>query len=353
MSSVKFYEREKSKGSITFYYIIYQNGKQRQKSFGTFKKSDPNLRKIRNKCKSVVAKYNADIKLNNHHDFSVLDKNISFIDYAESFIKSYSKKNIRMFISAKNHYITFLESQNIKKEQRIKHISESSLKLFIDYLKDNLNGETPHNYFSKFKSILESAVDDKYLSTNPARKLSIKRTNSKLKKEVLTIDELKTLVRTQCPNEEVKRAFLFSCFTGVGHAECKKLTWSNIKNKRLKYIRSKTPQEVNIPLSDEIIKLLGAQKKHSSHIFDLPSVNGTNKNIKSWVKKAKIDKHITFYCGRHTFAVNSLVHGKKANLKTVADSLGHTSTQHTVKYLNHVDKMKDKSILSIPSIGIE
>jgi integrase/recombinase XerD len=61
--------------------------------------------------------------------------------------------------------------------------------------------------------------------------------------------------------------------------------------------------------------------------------------LKNWIKKAEIEKNISFYCGRHTYAVNLLKNG--ANLKTVSDAMGHSNTRHTVKYLNYVDSLKD------------
>jgi len=68
------------------------------------------------------------------------------------------------------------------------------------------------------------------------------------------------------------------------------------------------------------------------------------------MKQAGIHKNISFYCGRHTFATQLLLNG--ANLKTVADCLGHTSTTHTVKYLNYVDALKTEAIGALPGIEL-
>ena len=83
-------------------------------------------------------------------------------------------------------------------------------------------------------------------------------------------------------------------------------------------------------------------------IFSLPSNVAIGKNLKNWTKQAEIEKSISFYCGRHTYAVQLLKTG--ANLKTVADCLGHSTTKHTVKYLNFVDELKDEAISKIPSL---
>ena len=52
----------------------------------------------------------------------------------------------------------------------------------------------------------------------------------------------------------------------------------------------------------------------------------------------------------NTFATQLLLSG--ANLKTVADCLGHSSTRHTIKYLNYVDELKTEAISSLPSIKL-
>jgi site-specific recombinase XerD len=72
------------------------------------------------------------------------------------------------------------------------------------------------------------------------------------------------------------------------------------------------------------------------------SDNGINKCLRNWVKRAKIDKHITYYCSRHNFAVQLLSYS--ANLKTVADALGHSDTRNTIKYLNYIDNLKDEAV---------
>ena len=72
------------------------------------------------------------------------------------------------------------------------------------------------------------------------------------------------------------------------------------------------------------------------------------KHIKRRTNAAGITRHISFYCGRHTFATQLLING--ANLKTVADCLGHVNTNHTVKYVNYVDCLKSEAIRNLPYI---
>ena len=72
------------------------------------------------------------------------------------------------------------------------------------------------------------------------------------------------------------------------------------------------------------------------------------KAVGHWVKRAGIDKHITWHCARHSFAVNILNNG--ANIKTVASLLGHSCLKHTEKYTRAVDSLKEAAINSLSEI---
>jgi len=67
-------------------------------------------------------------------------------------------------------------------------------------------------------------------------------------------------------------------------------------------------------------------------------------------KKAGIDKHITWHCGRHSFGTQLLNNG--ANIKVVSSLLGHSSLRFTEIYVRAVDEEKKKAINSMPSIDI-
>ena len=146
---------------------------------------------------------------------------------------------------------------------------------------------------------------------------------------------------------EIKRAFLLACYSGLGLAECKVLKWSNIINERLIISREKTGTEINLALSKTALGFIGKRHELDSLIFDLKhngkfiSEVSINKTLNNWLKKAEIDKKISFYCGRHTFATRLLIKG--ANLKTVSDALAHKTTANTIKYLNYVNSLKDEA----------
>ena len=195
---------------------------------------------------------------------------------------------------------------------------------------------------------------------NPCTGVGIKIDDQILRKDVLSTEEIQRLIATydERQNPEVRRAFIFCLYCGLRYCDVKDLTFANIdySNKLLKFEQNKTKGHsansgVVIPLNDGLLKLIGepteAQTKDSL-IFNLPCYDMCLKSLKRWVKRAGIDKHISWHCARHSFAVNILNNG--ANIKTVASLLGHSGLKHTEKYTRAVDKLKEDAINSLPTL---
>ena len=128
----------------------------------------------------------------------------------------------------------------------------------------------------------------------------------------------------------------------------------DFSNRLLKFEQAKTKGHssasgVVIPLNDGLIKLIG-EGMRDELIFPLPSHTMCLKALRHWVARAGINKHITWHCARHSFAVNILNNG--ANIKTVASLLGHSGLSQTEKYTRAVDSLKEAAINSLPELEI-
>lgn len=200
---------------------------------------------------------------------------------------------------------------------------------------------------------------------NPCLNVTCKADEGALKKDILSIEEIQMLINTTYPqqNLEVRRAFIFCLYTGIRFCDVKDLVFSNVdySNKLLTFNQKKAQGQsskswVTIPLNDGLLQLIGTSEKMSfeeisnDNIFKLPSQTMCLRSLKYWVKLAKINKHITWHCARHSFAVNILNNG--ANIKTVASLLGHSGIQHTEKYTRAVDELKQKAINSLPELDL-
>lgn len=89
----------------------------------------------------------------------------------------------------------------------------------------------------------------------------------------------------------------------------KDLTYKNVdySNKLLKFEQNKTKGHssasgVVIPLNDGLVSIIGeplADGNKDVLIFNIPSYESCCKSVKRWVKRAGIDKHISWHCARH------------------------------------------------------
>jgi integrase len=277
-------------------------------------------------------------------------KNIDLFDYFQEYINNYQKKDRKMIYSAVQKFIEFTNREYLSSKDLDKRMAEG----FRDYLlspKAKLTGETPQNYLARFKKVIKSAMNEEILSTNPFNDVVIKRseTNQTIKKEVLTIDEIRLLAKTPHGNELIKDAFLFSCYSGLGLAEMLILCTKHVKEGRLKINRVKTGILIDIPLSKSALDILKKQIIVDGKYFPITyTTNGVNKSIEKWVEKANINKEITYYCSRHTFATQLLKNG--ADLVTVSKCLGHSGVKFTTRYLNHLQDLVEKSIFNLPNI---
>lgn len=349
--SVKLRHKTLSNGSKSFYLDIYHDGKRHYEFLKIHispKDTSENKKEKKQLVESIRAKRELELHNNEFGFISKHKKNVDFLRYYENYLKSYSNQDARLVKYSMVKFKDFIQKDFLPS----KKVTPELCQKFADYLKSpvcGLRGETPYNYWTKFKKVLKEAVKEGILNKNPSDGIIVKRSQGQLKKEILTKEELQSLANTECGNSEVKRAFLFACFTGLGIAEIKKLTWSRIVNNKMKIYREKTKEQVINDLHPVALRLLGKPQKSNDKIFPvLPSDVSISKTLKRWVKKTGIEKNISFYCGRHTFATQLLLNG--ANLKTVADCLGHTSTKHTIKYLNYIDALKSDAISNLPNI---
>ena len=209
---------------------------------------------------------------------------------------------------------------------------------------------TIHTYYQVVNGALNAAVRADILSENPFNKISSSEKIHKpeSKREYMTIDEVRSLIKTPISNEDVKGAYLFSCFCGLRISDIKGLTWENVYcdsgQYHLEVMMQKTKSPLYLPLSSEALKWLPERgnKSGKEKVFKLPSSAGINKLLKTWAQKAGISKHITFCTARHTFATMMLTLG--ADIYTTSQLLGHTDMRTTQIYVKIVNRGKDEAV---------
>ncbi len=294
------------------------------------------------------------------------NRDINFLDYWQEYLDKYTKKDYRMIRISLQRFKDFLndtpEYNQFAKYIKPSQISRDMVEAFTEYLQSRSRGEGAKSLYERFKKVIKHAIEHDVMIKNPCTGISIRIDSQQLKKEVLSMEEIKQLIAThhEKQNPNIRRAFIFCLYCGLRYCDVKELTFANVDfaNKLLKFEQGKTKGHsansgVIIPLNDGLIKLIGKptnSKNREERIFPLPSYEMCLKSIQRWVEAAGIDKHISWHCARHSFAV--LLLGNGANIKTVASLLGHSGLQHTEKYTRAIDSLKQDAINSLPELNI-
>ena len=241
-------------------------------------------------------------------------------------------------------------------------VDERFCKGFIMYLANANSGKhtvnpralsksTANSYFQLFISALNQAVREKIILSNPTSYLTrddkkpIKSMNSN--RSYLSIDEVKALIETDYDkDDDLKCAFLFSCFTGLRIGDIQNLRWSDIEQRDnvlyLSITMGKTKERLTIKLNKQAVNWL-PEKRNDDEVFILPFYGSLiNERLKAWCKKAGISKNVCFHMARHTFATMELTLG--VDLYVVSKLLGHKDVSVTQIYADIINKKRDEAI---------
>ncbi len=277
----------------------------------------------------------------------------NFLEYYESYVEQNKRKGNRHLSNSLKQFKLFIKKDFIAPID----ISENFCKRFRQYLLEKFTGETPGGYYARFKWVVNAATSDGYFLKNPTEKVFAKSNPSARLKENLEVDEYLTLLNVPCTNQEVKAAFIFSCYTGLRWVDVKKLAWKDIENGVLttRIIQAKTGLPVTLTLHDIAKSILEDQSakakvsiRSTRFVFSLPTANGANKILDQWLSAAGINKHVTWSCARLSFSI--LLQDQNVDDATVAYLMGHTTTNQVRRtYKRHRPKNQLETINQLPS----
>jgi len=199
------------------------------------------------------------------------------------------------------------------------------------------------SYFNKLKATMKQAYKDGYLQTDLNGKVqTIKQAETQ--RNFLTIEELNSLVKTDCQNPLLKRAALFSALTGLRFSDIEKLVWGELEYIEgngyfIQFKQQKTKGVEMMPISEQAYSLLGERKELTDKVFEGLTYSAySNKHLAQWIRAAGISKDITFHCFRHTYATLQL--SKGTDIYTVSKMLGHRELKTTQIYAKIIDQTK-------------
>lgn len=194
------------------------------------------------------------------------------------------------------------------------------------------------------------------INDNPFLHYKFKKVKVTPKAKYLELEEL-LLFKSYQPKTErqrwAKNLFLFSLYCrGMNFTDMSLLKWDVVKNGYFSYRRSKTDFKFKITINAEIQNILNWAKGRGveNFVFDVLSIASLeseekieerinrqvdlmNKTLFKICKSAGIDKKITTYSARHTFATQ--LHFNGVSTEKISNLLGHSELRTTKSYLSN------------------
>lgn len=357
---VKLREKSLKDGNTSLYLDIYDRGKRSYEFLKMYLVPEVNRaakeknRETRRMAEAVRSKRMLEI-MEGRYDFDT-NRKIRFMDYFDQLTESRerdgSKSNAYIWRSCRCVIVKYERNTNIL----LSDITPKWIRGLDDYMRETndfkLSNNTRIIYMTKVRACMNQAFRDGLIARNPVLQVSTGKKDD-VRREYLTIEEIRKLSSTPCDDEEIKRAFLFSCLTGLRKSDIIKLRWDEVSIDgdfmRITFRQKKTRGQEYLDIAREAAQIIGDPSEKSGLVFNISASTPTITAVLArWTKKAGISKHITFHCARHTFAIMMLDLG--TDIYTVSNLLGHRELATTQIYARVLDKNKRKAVSIIPSI---
>ncbi len=239
-------------------------------------------------------------------------------------------------------------------------IDENWVRGLFDFMraKKKSDGETPRYaprtikvYAGTLKVMIRRAMKDGLIASYPFGNLKL---DGKAVREIvyLTIGEIKAMGEATCCDPELKRAFLFSCLTGLRYSDTINMEWGMISDMdgtmRVTFRQQKTSGIEYLDINEQAAEIVNDASGRISIFAPTTSSPDRTAVLRMWARAAGVNKNITYHSSRHTFAVMMLTLG--ADIYTVSRLLGHRSIRTTEIYADIIDKKKQDAVRMIPRI---
>jgi len=361
-------KKELLNGNHSLYLDIYVNGKRHYEFLKLYLKKPKNhIDRDQNKetmmeAETLCSRRQIEIQSSAHGYVAISKKKIDYLDYVQGIVdkRKITGVDYTAWISTIKHLKAFIGTNRIL----LSDINEGWLERFKEYLLTTkklpedkttmITQNSAHHYFNRVKNSFKMAYRDKLITDNPADRVDyIDQTETK--REFLTFEELQSLAKAECRYPVLKSAFLFSALTGLRWSDIQKLTWSEVQfsdaNGWGVYFRQKKTDGVEyLPITQQARDILPKERGEANErvFVGLKYSAYTNVALTKWCLEAKITKHITFHCARHTNATLLLTQG--VDIYTVKKLLGHNDIKTTEIYAKLIDEKRIEAVNKIPQL---
>lgn len=344
---VKLRKRKTKDGRFSLYLDIYQDGTREYEYLRLYLTGN----KQHNKetlalAEQIRAKRELEKQSAVHGFAPKFQRKADFFEYFEKITQTKAGSTRANYGNCLYHIKRYSEGK-----LTFEQITEDWLNGFKSYLLNNLSSSTAKFHLYRLSNALKNAVKDKVIAENPAQNLEPIKAKTK-RIQYLTFSEIQSLAQADCPKPVVKRAFLFSCYTGLRYSDVLRLQWDNIQGSQINIHQQKTGETLYLPLNSTALEILGERQSGTGRVFEgLPSSARTNYQLRKWCIRAGLARELSFHVARHTFATLGLTSG--VDIYTISKLLGHKKISTTEIYTQVMNSLKQTAVDSLPSVSIK
>lgn len=327
-------------------------------------KGDPDVNDYNMIIMTERAKFNEIAKVyrlaNRSLSIKELKREMIFADSSKSVVgyfelrrqELYRRREIS-FQTWKNYGTTIGRIKEFQYDIRFDQISKKWMDRFKAYLKKEGNSHnTIWTRLKDVKAMLKVANDEATIYVDPA---AIEYENRYIDTPItfLNRDELRTLIKLLRShtlieqNENVLKAFLFSCFTSLRISDIYEanqgwmlsenfLLYTMVKN------RMRKPKTVKIPIAPIAKEFISTTL---NQFFKLPTQQEYNRTLKEIAHLAGIKKRLTSHVGRHTFGY--LFMTSVGDIYALKEIMGHSKIETTQKYAHLDEQYKLEQVVKV------
>ena len=259
--------------------------------------------------------------------------------------------------------LSSLKKFYIKPELKFQDLNFEFLEKYDSFLRSNNGSDSGISIRMRtIRAVFNNAIKREIIATKtyPFKHYKISALKKEAKIEYMTDEELQKLVNEDFSSNKrhqfAKDMYLFSFYCrGMNFIDLLKLKNTNLYDNRLSYLRTKTGVHLDFKLRDHALKILEAynQRSMNSYLFPLlleenmstkkiknrshKLLGQINPALKEMMEVLQINKRITFYTARHSFA--TFLKFENTPIDAISEMLGHTDIRTTQVYLNKLPNM--------------
>lgn len=271
-----------------------------------------------------------------------------------------SKASYQKYERAKDLLITFMTKQYGIQDISLPEVNSAyvyNLEAFLKYDssfkgKTGIQNNSVVKYMRMYKTACKYSIRMGIIDKDPFNvydgKLHVTDATFLTQEELNLIENKKFSVKRL---EKVKDVFLFSCYTGYAPVDAANLTSNNISsdgndNLWIMTNRAKTAIRANVPILPPTLAIINKYRNMQIGLIPKLSNQKMNAYLKEIADLCGIDKHLTWYVARHTFATTVTL-GNGIRIENVSAMMGHTNIKQTQHYAKVLDMniMEDMSKL--------